>query len=69
MLETMTPQTVDEILVSIGDTIPLKEERAVYDAHFTREAMCAAYERGETHFSMEYWDSCVDGWIETLMIC
>ncbi|MDD3617597.1 MAG: response regulator [Lachnospiraceae bacterium] len=65
MLETMTPQTVDEILVSIGDTIPLKEERAVYDAHFTREAMCAAYERGETHFSMEHWDSCVDGWIET----
>ncbi|NCB93157.1 MAG: response regulator [Clostridia bacterium] len=65
MLETMTPQTVDEILVAIGETIPLKEERAIYDAHFTRKAMCDAYERGETHFAMEHWDSCVDGWIET----
>lgn len=42
MMETMHPQTVDEILISIGNTIPIPEERAIYDAHFTREAMIRA---------------------------
>ncbi|MDD3369355.1 MAG: ATP-binding protein [Lachnospiraceae bacterium] len=65
MLETMVPQNVDEILASIGDTIPLPEERAIYDAHFTREAMIKAYEQGVFHFAMEHWDTCIDGWIET----
>ena len=65
MLETMKPQTVDEILAAIGETIPVKEEREIYDAHFTREAMMYAYEQGEMHFAMEHWDTCVDGWIET----
>lgn len=65
MMETMHPQTVDEILISIGNTIPIPEERAIYDAHFTREAMIRAYEQGEMHFAMEHWDTCIDGWIET----
>jgi len=65
MMEVLQHQNVDDILESIGDTIPLPKEREEYDRHFKRDAMIGAFERGEVHFAMEHWDVCVDDWIET----